>query len=1190
MRAAAAALCVLTLTLPAHAQKAQKAPKRQRNAGFKRNDPSNPFSEIVRKTEPLTPAEEQKAFHLPPGFDIELVAAEPQIGKPINMQFDAQGRLWVSMSREYPFPAPEGKPARDTIRILSDFASNGRAGNIETFATNLNIPIGLYPYKDGAIAYSIPYLWHFFDTNHDGHADYREKFLGRFGFEKDTHGMTSSFRRGYDGWLYANHGFNNTSTLTASDGSSITMNSGNTYRVKIDGSHIEQYTWGRVNPFGLIFDPLGNIYSADCETLPIYQLLRGAYYPSFGKPHDGLGFAPAMMNHKHGSTAIAGIVYYAATNFPPAFRSNIFVGNVMTGRIDRDSLEEHGSTWLANEQPDFLVSDDPWFRPVDMQQGPDGAIYVADFYNRIIGHYEVPLDHPGRDRERGRIWRIVYRGTNAPAKLSAPQDFNIAKAPAKKLIEELGNENFTIRMLAMNELTDRIGPSCTNEIVKMIDSKKANDWQVIHGLWVLYRFNALDPNLLAAAAHDSSRAVRVHVMRILSETPSLSDAQYSLLRNTLANDPDGLVQRCAADALGRHPQLENIRPLLDALHWASSEDTHLIHVLRMALRDHLQHNSIFANLPLPQWNKLDEESVVDVVLGTTNTASAKFLLHHLTQYPESREVAANELRHAARYLPKEQINDLAKFVRAHYKDDVDFQLALFQSVEEGLAQRGEQPGELMRDWAAELARNEADSLGKQTLAWHNTPLEHAPTANPWMLQTRPSADGDNTSRFLSSLPAGEHLTGTLRSETFVCPPKLAFWLAGHRGFPDKQGHKKNAVRLRDASTGEILAESFPPRNDTAQKVEWNLSAPASRQEKVYMEAVDGDNAAAYAWLAFGRLDPQVVPWPLGDPRSTGQKQADVANLAREFKLAELEPTLVKWLQDPGMGNEAREAAARALVAIDPEPNVALISAVAANPAENAALRENMAAALASVNSSAARLAILDSLRNAPDRLQVRMALALAGSGDGAETLLHVAEEGKVSPRLLLDRSMKERFTAAKPANYEERIAKLTKGLTPANEQLQKVIDERYSKFIPSKWDPEKGAKVFAQNCMVCHSMDNKGGAVGPHLDGVGLRGAARLIEDILDPSRNVDPSFRYSIVTLKNGDVIAGLQRREEGATVVFVDATGKETAIAKSDIEKRVESTSSLMPDGFADAIPVNDFYNLLSYLLSKGSATAKK
>ena len=295
--------------------------------------PDNPFADIIRKTEPQTPEQERQKFHLPPGFEVELVASEPDIGKPINMAFDAQGRLWVTQSREYPFPAPSDKPARDAIKILSDFDAHGRAKKITSFAEGLNIPIGVYPYKNGAIAYSIPYIYWFADTTGDGHADKKELFLGRFGFEKDTHGMTSSFRRGFDGWLYANHGYNNDSVITSKDGSSIRMNSGNTYRVKIDGSHVEQFTWGRVNPFGMFFDPLGNVYSSDCETFPIYQLLRGGYYPSFGKPDDGLGFAPAMMSHKHGSTAIAGTVYYAATNFPRAFQDNIFVGNVMTCRI-----------------------------------------------------------------------------------------------------------------------------------------------------------------------------------------------------------------------------------------------------------------------------------------------------------------------------------------------------------------------------------------------------------------------------------------------------------------------------------------------------------------------------------------------------------------------------------------------------------------------------------------------------------------------------------------------------------------------------------------------------------------------------------------------------------------------------------------------------------------------------------------
>src|SRR5205807_7100824 len=216
----------------------------------------------------------------------------------------------------------------------------------------------------------------------------------------------------------------------------------NTYRFKPDGSHIEYWTHGQVNPFGLAFDPLGNLFSCDCHSRPVMQLLRGGWYTSFARPHDGLGFAPEMMKHDHGSTAIAGITYYAAEHFPPEYRDNVFIGNVVTNRINRDRLERHGSTYKAIEMPDFVKCDDPWFRPVDIRLGPDGALYVADFYNRIIGHYEVPLDHPGRDREKGRIWRIVYKGTDGTQKPRAFRD--LTKADCSLLIEELDNPNLAV--------------------------------------------------------------------------------------------------------------------------------------------------------------------------------------------------------------------------------------------------------------------------------------------------------------------------------------------------------------------------------------------------------------------------------------------------------------------------------------------------------------------------------------------------------------------------------------------------------------------------------------------------------------------------------------------------------------------------------------------------------------------------
>ena len=224
--------------------------------------------------------------------------------------------------------------------------------------------------------------------------------------------MTNAFTWGFDGWIYACHGYSNDSKVAGRDQKSISMNSGNTYRMRADGSHAEYFTHGQVNPFGLAFDTLDNMYSCDCHSQPLYQLLRGAYYPSFGKPDDGMGFGPEMVNTDHGSTGIGGISFYTADQYPEAYRGTTFIGNVVTNRVNHDRIEWHGSSPRGTQQADFVWSEDNWFHPVDIELGPDGALYIADFYNRIIGHYEVPLTHPGRDRERGRIWRVVFRGDN----------------------------------------------------------------------------------------------------------------------------------------------------------------------------------------------------------------------------------------------------------------------------------------------------------------------------------------------------------------------------------------------------------------------------------------------------------------------------------------------------------------------------------------------------------------------------------------------------------------------------------------------------------------------------------------------------------------------------------------------------------------------------------------------------------
>ena len=470
---------------------------------------------------PSTPDQERASFHLPPGFEIQLVAAEPEIQKPLNITFDGAGRLWVTGSQMYPWPAgtdaagqtipgyekafadiasafhvgdkaPQPhRDALDTVRVLSDFDENGRAKTIRVFADGLNIPSGIQPLPhgspaiakaygllpnfdpnpamqkkapigdrhighapkgDSAIVYSIPNIWLLTDWDGDGFAKSRIPLYGTAGY-LDTHGGMSSFLYWIDGWIYGTHGFRNHSEIHDLNGRVTVLDSGNTYRFRPDGSAFEIYTHGQTNPFGLTFDPLGNFYTADSHSKPVYMLLHGGYYEGIGKRDDGLGFAPHITEDGHGSTAIGGIAYYADNKFPEEFRGNTFIGNPVTRRVNRDSLEWHGATPTAIRQPDFIVSDDPWFRPVQVKLGPDGALWIADFYNAVIGHYEFPLADPRRDHKHGRIWRVVYRGEKKDAPIPTVPDAGPRLEP-KDLVEKLNDPNLEVRRLATNEVVN----------------------------------------------------------------------------------------------------------------------------------------------------------------------------------------------------------------------------------------------------------------------------------------------------------------------------------------------------------------------------------------------------------------------------------------------------------------------------------------------------------------------------------------------------------------------------------------------------------------------------------------------------------------------------------------------------------------------------------------------------------------
>ena len=720
------------------------------------------------------------------------------------------------------------------------------------------------------------------------------------------------------------------------------------------------------------------------------------------------------------------MVYYAATNFPAEFHDNTFVGNVMTCRINRDSFVTHGSTRIAKEEPDFLSSDDPWFRPVDLQLGPDGALYVADFYNRIIGHYEVPLNNPGRDRERGRIWRIVYTGKNKPSAMPLQKTLALP-SEEKKLVLELANPNIVRRMLAMHELSDHftpaIGRRLTNDIaaaLKKAGSTSAQDeFFVAHALWILHRNHALETPMLTQAAEKMGPLVHVHALRILTDVgvqrqiaPAtgkillpqdlMSFAQVSITHS------NAFVRRSAAEMFGVWQNPENLRWLLDARQKADAADTQLIYVIRMSLRNQLKDDDAFSRLGA--LSESDSRTVADVATGIKTAGSAKFYLEHIQKYPEDRDRLANYLRHIARYADANN-DQLVAFTETKFADDLDFQVALFKSVQEGSAQRGLPLDRSLHAWGGRLAKQLLLSIDENSLDWRNIPLKTKGTKNPWFLQARPSADGDKGSIFFCSLPpGGESLTGILRSRPFVIPAKMSFYMAGHDGSPEKPPMKKNLVRLRDVETQKIIVSTPPPRNDTAQAITWDLAAHAGRQGS--LEIVDGNTGHAFAWIALGRLTPPVVPMPNVIPNQVDQRQQAAAELALELNLHEIEPQLAHLLSDPDANPEARAAAAKALAKLNPSSHVDDVSKLFENPATAEKLREKLSETLAEVNTDATRNTLLNAVPNAPRPVQLQIARALASSAEGANALLQAAEQGKISARLVQEKPILERLAAA----------------------------------------------------------------------------------------------------------------------------------------------------------------------------------
>jgi len=389
---------------------------------------------IAKVQAPLSPEDERRLMQLPPGFDARLFASEPQVVKPIAMSFDSRGRLWVLESVDYPNDKKPGGVGLDRIKILEDRDGDGRADGATIFADGLNVPTGIICTEDGCIVAQAPDMVRFVDLDGDDRADERKVLFTGFG-EGDTHAGPSNLRRdgptpGRSGeWIWGTVGY---SAFHGTVGGVEHRFGQAVFRFRSDGSKLERVAPTTNNTWGLGFDEQGEIFvsTANGDHLVHVAVPSPAIESVFGLVADGTVHVPdhdrlhplvelRQVDYHGGFTAAAGCAIYTDRAFPPEYWNRCAFVCEPTGHLVHQCfLEPRGSTFVARDGRNLLVSSDEWCAPIAAEVGPDGAVWVLDWYSPVVQHNPTPrgfttgkgnaYETPHRDKEHGRIWRIVW--------------------------------------------------------------------------------------------------------------------------------------------------------------------------------------------------------------------------------------------------------------------------------------------------------------------------------------------------------------------------------------------------------------------------------------------------------------------------------------------------------------------------------------------------------------------------------------------------------------------------------------------------------------------------------------------------------------------------------------------------------------------------------------------------------------
>ena len=518
-------------------------------------DDVTPWRQDQPPNQPYTPQEAIRRMTVPEGFTVELVASEPDLVNPIAMCFDDRGRIWVTESIEY--PRKSGGVGRDRVKLLDAIDANGRAGQVGVFAEGLNIPTGIATGYGGVWVLNAPDL--LFMKEKDGKEISREVVLNGFG-RTDTHELPNSLTWGPDGWLYGLNGVFNQSRVRSNNGKEYQFNCA-LWRLHPRTREFQIVSEGTSNPYGIAWDTEGSAIVEACHwandhlfhfiETGQYQRQAGAF-PAFTIP---LG---SITDHGHQKTAYCGIVNLDTDAYPPEYRERICVGNVHAGAINVDRLQRDGATYLAQAEADLFTANDAWCMPVALKVGPDGCLYILDWYDRYHCSQDAARDPEGVDRLKGRLYRLRYKNTPHAAKM------DLAAETDDQLIARLASGNIYFRETAQRILTERLsggsgagravpgaprGGAVANPpaglrtvLENLVLTPGAGTRKTrLHALWALIGSGAMETEFHLKILADSDPAYRAWGVRAAGDSPNLPAAIADKVA-ALARDPSPDVQ------------------------------------------------------------------------------------------------------------------------------------------------------------------------------------------------------------------------------------------------------------------------------------------------------------------------------------------------------------------------------------------------------------------------------------------------------------------------------------------------------------------------------------------------------------------------------------------------------------------------------------------------------------------------